>query len=448
MSRSADCRREESGVLKKVVEELHPLHRTLVSDGTDAALQIIASHFPAEGRFAVETYAPQTPAWTWTIPERYVVHDAYLETVDGTRIVDFRDQPLHLLSYSVPVDRVLTWEELEPHLYYSTKRPHAVPWEFKYYERDWGFCLPKVRYDSLPRDATYRAVIRSEFVTDPDQGLRVGCGVLHPQGGARPAFGEFLYCADICHPYQANDSISGVAVALEVARRLARAPLPEHSMSVRFLFCPETIGSIAYLSRHEDLIPGFRAGLYCEMCGHRESLLLQRTLHDNHLLDRVARRVLAASGAPFREARFLDGVVNDELVMSSPGVGIPAIALSRWPYEEYHTSDDNPSIVHDEMLRETADVVERIVRIFASSFSPRSVVKGPVFLSRYGLWVDWRKDRKLNLALDRIMARLDGGHSVFDIAEEADLDYWDVRGYITKFMAHGLVEALPLARCS
>lgn len=429
--------------LKPLVEELYPLHRTLVSDGTDTALSIIAAHFPKEGGFAVETYAPGAEAWTWRIPERYQVHEAYLETEDGRRILDFKDHPLHLVSYSKPIDRLLTWAELEPHLHYSAKRPDAIPWEFKYYERDWGFCLSKSRFDTLDRAIRYRAVIRSEFVSDPLQGLRVGCGLLQPTGGARPGFGEFLIVADVCHPFQANDSITGVAVAIELARRLAERPLPAHSMAVRFLFCPETVGSIAYLSRHEDLIPGFRGGLYCEMCGHRESLILQRTLQDDHLLDRVARSVLAAMGRPFREGPFARVVVNDEFVLSCPGVEVPAIGLSRWPYDEYHTSDDNLSIIQEDMLQETADAVERIVRIYASNFVPRSRVKGPIFLSRYGLWVDWRVNPPLNAAMDQILVRLSGRESVFDIAERTGLDYWDVRGYVMRFVSLDLVEVLP-----
>lgn len=432
--------------LKAIVEELYPLHRTLVSEGTDTALQIIASHFPKAGDFAIETYPPGAEAWTWRIPERYVVHEAYLETIEGRRILDFKDHPLHLVSYSKPIDRVLTWVELEPHLHYSTKRPHAIPWEFKYYERNWGFCLSKAQFDSLDRAAQYRAVIRSEFVGDPQQGLRIGCGVIAPQDGAAPGFGEFLIVADVCHPYQANDSITGVAVVVEVARRLAERPLPPHSMGIRFLFCPETIGSIAYLSRHESLIPEIRGGLYCEMCGHRESLILQRTLQNDHLLDRIARHVLTSTSKPFREGAFAQVVVNDEFVLGCPGVEIPTVSLSRWPYDQYHTSDDTPAIVHEEMLQETADVVERIVRVYASNFVPRSRVKGPIFLSRYGLWVDWRVDPKLNAAIDQIMARLDGRHSVFDIAEQAELDYWDARRYIERFIGCHLVDSGPVPR--
>jgi aminopeptidase-like protein len=69
--------------LKDVLAEIIPLHRTLASDGTDAALDIIGSYLPENACYNIETYEPLKPVWTWYVPERYVVRDAYLETEDG-----------------------------------------------------------------------------------------------------------------------------------------------------------------------------------------------------------------------------------------------------------------------------------------------------------------------------------------------------------------------------
>ena len=153
------------------------------------------------------------------------MHEAYLETEDGQRIVDFKDNPLHLVSYSLPIDQLLTWDELTPHLYYNEERPHTIPWKFKYYDRDWGFCLPKNLFDTLSHDKKYHAVINSEFSTDPEPGFKVATALLHPHGGGNAAAGEMFIMAHTCHPNQANDDAAGVVTALEVARRLAANPL-------------------------------------------------------------------------------------------------------------------------------------------------------------------------------------------------------------------------------
>jgi aminopeptidase-like protein len=299
-------------------------------------------------------------------------------------------------------------------------------------------------FNELPRDRKYRAVIRSEFLTDPSQGLKVATALLHPLGGPKPAAGEMFIMAHICHPNQANDDAAGVVTALEVARRLAANPLPAGSMSVRFWFGPETIGTIAYLAHHEDLIPCFRGGIFLEMTGNDNSIALQHTRQNSHMLDRVGQYVLKERAEEFREGAFADVIANDERVLNGPGVNVPCLSISRYPYPEYHTSDDNLGIMHEDKLQEAADVAEEIIRIYASNYVPRRNFRGPVFLSGNGLWVDWRTNWSLNRAIEKMTMRFEGWQSIFDIAEELGLDYWEAREYIEKFHARGLIDALPV----
>jgi aminopeptidase-like protein len=184
--------------------------------------------------------------------------------------------------------------------------------------------------------------------------------------------------------------------------------------------------------------------LFLDSTGSVDSLALQRTRQDNHLLDRVARSVLQKRGKEFREGEFAQVAPNDERIINGPGVGVPAISLSRFPYPEYHTSDDNLDIIHEDQLLDAVDAAEEIIRIYASNYIPRRTFRGPVFLSGHGLWVDWRENWDLNRAIEKIMMKFEGKHTVFDIAEEVGLDYWMVREYVEKFRAKGLVRALPL----
>jgi aminopeptidase-like protein len=427
--------------LLDLVRELYPLHRTLVSDGTDEALERVRGHLGQSIRYDIERFAPGERAWTWRVPKRWVVHEAYIEIEGGERVVDFAQNPLHLVSYSDSVDTTLTWEELAPHLHVSDARPHAIPWEFRYYEPGWGFCLSADRRDALPREATYRTMIRAEQRDGPQDGLAVGVATVGPTDGD-----QFLICAHICHPMQANDDLAGVASAVEVMRRLAADPLPDHALGVRLLLCPETIGSVCYLSHHEDLIERLSGAVFCEMTGNDMGLALQRSLQDDHVLDRIARAALASRCESVREGAFREVVGNDEMVINGPGVDVPCVSISRWPYPEYHTSDDSPDILAEERLCEAADVIEEIVRTYATNYVPRRTFRGPVFLSGHDLWVDWRVNPALNHALDKIMLRLEGDRTVYDIAEELGLDYRDVLDYIERFRSHGLVEALPTPR--
>ncbi|MEW6715903.1 MAG: DUF4910 domain-containing protein [Chloroflexota bacterium] len=431
-------------MLKDILSQIYPLHRTLASDGTDQALDIICQHMPKKANFHIETYEPGTQVWTWRVPERYMVKDAYLETEDGERLLDFKNNPLHIVSYSLPIDCMLTWDELEPHLHYNEKYPEAIPWEFKYYERDWGFCLSKSQFDKLPRGIHYRAVIRSEFVSDLGKGgFKIGVGVLNPKDDTDQKRDEMVIAAHICHPMQANDDVAGVVTAIEVASRLAQNPLPPDSLGIRFLFVPETIGTITYLAHHEELIPQLKGGIFIEMTGNLGPIAWHHTRQHNHLLDRVTQYTLRNTECTERE--FAAFPQNDEYVINGPGVNVSCISINRWPYEGYHTSDDNPSIIHEDMLRGAADLIEEIVRIYATNYIPKRTFRGPAFLSGHGLWVDWRENWELNRAIDKIMMCFEGQDSVFDIAERLGLDYWETREYIEKFHLKGLVikESIP-----
>jgi aminopeptidase-like protein len=429
--------------LKSLLGEILTLHRTLASDDMEKTYQILGSYLPDAANYAVEIYAPGEQVWTWRVPEKYIVHEAYLET-SHQRVIDFQNNPLHIISYSLPVDLTLNWDELQPHLRYNEKRPGAIPWEFKFYERDWGFCLSKDQFDELPRGEKYRAVIRSEFEIDPARGgFRVASALVHPAGGENPRAGEFIVMSHTCHPNQANDNTSGVVVEMELARRFAENPLPAGSMSLRFWFGPETIGTVAYLAHHEDLIPNLRGGMFIDSVGNDNTLAFQHTRQHDHLLDRVAHYVMQKRFEEFRQAEFPQLAPNDERVINGPGVNVPCMALTRFPYPEYHTSDDNLDIIHEDLLIEAADVAEEIIRIYASNYIPKRTFRGPVFLSGNGLWVDWRENWALNRAIEKIMMSFEGKDSIFDIAEQVNIDYWTVREYVEKFRAQGFV--IPLA---
>jgi len=432
--------------LKDVLAEFFPLHRTLASEGMDKTLDIIGSYLPENANYCIETFPPLSSAWTWYVPERYEVKKAFLETEDGEKVVDFQDNHLHLVSYSLPIDKLLTWEELEPHLFYNSDLPHTIPWKFKYYERDWGFCLSKHQFDQLPRNKRYHAVIESEFDSDPKKGFKVATAVIHPKGGPNPDAGELFIMAHTCHPNQANDDAAGVVTAIEIARRLCMNPLPTGSMSVRFWFGPETIGTITYLANHEDLIPDIRAGIFIEMTGNDNTLALQRSRQNDSLIDKIGHHVLTKNNCTFREGAFAEIIANDERVLNGPGINIPTISLTRYPYPAYHTSDDDLSIIQEPKLVESARLIEEIVRIYATNYFPVRKFRGPVFLSGYGLYVDWQDDWELNRNIEKIMMRFEGAQSVFDIVDELNLDYWDARKYIEKFRMNDLIEIIPIPK--
>jgi aminopeptidase-like protein len=190
------------------------------------------------------------------------------------------------------------------------------------------------------------------------------------------------------------------------------------------------------------MIPRLKGGIFIEMTGNDSPIAWHHSRQHDHLLDRITNYVV--SDYKHEERDFAAHPANDERVINGPGVNVPCISINRWPYDEYHTSDDNIDIIQEEQLQGAADIIERIIRIYASNYIPKRTFRGPVFLSGHGLWVDWRDNWALNRAIEKIMMCFEGNHTIFDIATEVNLDYWVVREYVEKFRAKGFIDAHPI----
>lgn len=427
----------DTAMMMELMTRLWPLHRTLVSDDMDRTLDIIGEYLPPQGEYRIHRYPSGQKVWTWTVPEKFVVEEAYLEllTEQGPRrVADFADNPLHLVSYSPRFEGELSFAELEPHLHTNPARPHALPWVFKYYARDWGFCLSHDEFMALPRDGRYRAVVRTRF----DAG-HLGVGEYTLEGSSGEYF--LIVCAT-CHPMQVNDSISGVVTAVDLVRR--RAGLEAGYYGIKVLFLPETVGSVAFLANNEHLIDRFPFAVFTEFVGNDHRLRLQRSRQDDHLIDRVARFVLKSrTGGDFVEGGYCHTIItNDEKVTNAPGVNIPTIALNRWPddgWELYHTSDDNPAAMVPEKLAEVSALYDDILDIMEAIRYPRRTFRGPLFLSGVDFGFDWLANRTIKRGVQDIMQNLEGDLSTFDLAEMLGMDFDMVRRAVAAMERQGFV---------
>ena len=409
--------------MMQLIDELWRYERNIVSDGYDQALTRLAQETP----MTIHKYPTGEPCWTWKIPEKWNWKEAYLETLNGTRIIDAKDNPLHIMSYSLPYEGVVQREELLSHLHTHKSISDAIPFVFKYYERDWGLCLPKVVKDTLSETA-YNVVIRTSF--EPGE-LKVGEVIIKGESNH-----TFILAAHLCHPYMVNDDLTGVVVGLEAMKQLMTRPKPYYTY--RFLILPETIGSVAYLSHHEELIPSMRAGLFLEMLGNDQPLILQHSFTKDSQCDKTLSSALRSIDEKALEGDYRCVIDNDERQFNSPGVRVPMVSLSRvypdkssekWPFLGYHSSYDNPSTIHEQNLISAKDAVLQMILAWERNQYVVNNFKGEVFCSGYGIWIDHKINPEGHRKLFEIMERCDGEKTVADIADELSTSYevvWDV----------------------
>lgn len=432
-----------------LINDLWFLKRDIVSDDFDLALNRLREELAEYGlSMIIHEYPTGEQCWTWRVPEKWTCHQAYLETLDGRRLIDYADHPLHVVSYSLPFEGVVSREELLPHLHVHPRLPDAIPFVFKYYERDWGLCATQVLRDSLTDDA-YRVVIDASL--EPGT-LKVGEFILPGQSEQ-----SFVLVAHLCHPAMVNDDLTGVVVGLDVMRTLTRQllNLPTyqlHHYTYRLLILPETIGSVAYLSHNEHLIPNMVGGLFLEMLGNDSPHALQASFQPASQADRCLSTAFASLDSQGYQGAYRSIIDNDERQFNAPGVRVPMLSLSRVdapkstgrpPYPEYHSSHDNPAIISQQRLEASRDVVLSLIKAWEQNQYVVNNYKGEVFCSGAGIWIDYRLNPQGHRRLFEIMERCDGEHRVADIAFELNIPFRSVQEIVALLESKNLVWLSP-----
>jgi len=409
--------------------EIYPFCRSITGDGVRQTLREVATHIALD----VHEVPTGTPVLDWTIPREWNIRDAYIKNERGEKIVDFRRSNLHVMSYSVPVKRRISLNELKRHLYTLPDQPDLIPYRTSYYAENWGFCMPHRQFETL-RDETYEVLIDTSLT---DGHLTYG-EYLH-KGETED---EFLLSAHVCHPSLANDNCSGIALLAHLAKRISRM---RTRYSYRFLFAPGTIGAITWLARNEDRVQRIKHGLVVSMVGDGGGPTYKKSRRGNADIDRAMIHSLHhASSWPAILDFFPYGY--DERQFCSPGFNLPVGLFQRSKFgaiPQYHTSADNLEFIRPEHLSESYRLIAEAIGVIESDEVYRNMLpKGEPQLGRRGLYgaIGGDKDAAAaNMAMLWILNLSDGTHSLLDIAERADLPFGVIHRTAQLLQEHALL---------
>ncbi len=392
-----------------LVKRLFPINRSITGKGFRKSLRIIREFLP---KLQIKSIKSGEKCFDWTVPLEWDVEEAYIEEYpSGKKIVDFRKNNLHLVSYSVAVDKVLTFEELDKHLYYREDLPDAIPYVTSYYHPNWGFCLTYNQYKSLDRSKKYRVVIRSKHF----QG-ELNYGELIIPGESEK---EIFFSTYLCHPSMANNELSGPVLATFLARYVKQKS--DRRYTYRFIFIPETIGSICYLSKHlEELKKKVVAGFVLTCVGDEGKFSYLSSRYGNTLADKVVLNLLDYEIGEYNRYSFLERG-SDERQYCSPGVDLPVclVMKSRFgTYKEYHTSLDNLDFVTPKGLQESYDFYTKLIEVLENNYTYKVTVLCEPQMGRRGLYhqISHRGRSEFVKTLMDFLAYADGRNDLVDIA--------------------------------
>jgi len=125
-------------LLYELCKTLYPIPRSITGNGVRKSLKIIQEIIP---ELKINEVPSGTKVFDWKIPLEWNIEDAFIIDPDGNKIVSFKDNNLHVVGYSIPIDKHLSLEELEPHLFSLPNQPDAIPYITSYYKEFWGFCI-------------------------------------------------------------------------------------------------------------------------------------------------------------------------------------------------------------------------------------------------------------------------------------------------------------------
>ena len=426
-------RPDESGMaMHLLLRRLFPICRSITGPGVRETLAVLQEYIP----LTIHEIPTGTPAFDWEVPKEWRVRAAYIDGPDGMRIVDFANNNLHLVGYSIPVNSTMSLAELQPHLHSLPELPDAIPYVTSYYHENWGFCLSHNTRKAL-KEGQYRVVVDTELMPGS-----LTYGELIIPGSINA---EILISTYVCHPSLANNELSGPVVATTLAAWLLEKP---RKFSYRIIFIPETIGALVYISRNLiELKRKTVAGFNVTCIGDDRVYSFLPSRKGDTLADRAALCVLREEHPDFISYSYLDRG-SDERQYCSPGVDLPVVSVMRSKYREYpeyHTSLDNCELVTPAGLAGGYSVLKKCMELLERNETYETTCLGEPQLGKRGLYPSLGtrdSSRAVRLLLD-IYAYSDGTNDLISLKEILGVKLAELYESIDALKRAGLLKKPP-----
>ena len=392
----------------ELMKILFPLNRSLSGSGNTKTLDILKD-FNKE--LEIKSFKSQKKVFDWQVPLEWEAKDAYIQHESGKKFACLKDHTLHLASYSKAVDLNIKKKDLLKKILSRPDYPDAIPYVTLYYKDDWAFCMSENQKKKMP-DGNYRVFIKATKKIG-----KVPYGEVLIEGKKKK---EIIFSTNICHPSMANNELSGPTVLSYLIRYIK--DFKNRKFSYRFLFLPETIGSIAYIEKnYKKLVKNTLAGFVVSCVGDEGPFSLIRSPNIENFAEEILEGLLV--GKKKKIYSFLDRG-SDERQFCSPLIDLPFCGFSRskyGTYKQYHTSKDDLNFVSNRGLEQSYNFLKQIFDCFEIGLFPISLVKCEPNLSKRGLYPSigtsnnrFNKDSLLRL---NIMAYSNGKNNIFKLAK-------------------------------
>ncbi len=404
----------------KLGKKVFPICRSITGKGTVETLKEFKKFYK---NLNIRKIKSGSKVFDWKVPPEWNIEDAFVIDKNNQKIIDFKKNNLHIVNYSVPLKKKLNTVELLKNLYTNIFRPNAIPYVTSYYKKNWGFCVTEKFKQEIKKkykkDDIFKVVINSSLNSNGN----LAYGEIFIPGKSKK---EILISSYVCHPSMANNELSGPMISLLIADYFKKI---KNRYSLRIILIPETIGSIAYISKNlKKLKKNFLAGYNLSCVGDDRNYSYIPSKYKNALCDRVIYKICKKLKINFKEYSFLERG-SDERQYNSPGIDLPVGCVMRTKFgefPEYHTSDDNFDLVTKKGLRDSLKLILECISYLMESKFPVSTTKCEPFLSKRNLYptIGNRQNNFTdNQELSHFLQYADGQNNLEDISKLINLSY-------------------------
>jgi aminopeptidase-like protein len=424
----------DSKKITTLINKLYPICRSITGKGFTDSLKILQENMEIK----LSKFKTGSKVLDWTIPKEWNIKDAYVVDPDGKKIIDFKKHNLHVVNYSIPVNKIISLNELKKKLFTLPKQPNAIPYITSYYKKDWGFCIEYNKFKKLKK-GNYKVFIDSSL----KNGNLIYSDSIIPGKSKK----QILLSTYLCHPQMANHELGG-PIVLSLLYKILKKTGP-HKYTYRFLVCPENIGSAAFLHKNKSKLKNIKAGYIINCVGKGDEVTYKKSRISNSLSDKAAINVIKNFGKNFIIEDFYPWG-SDERQFCSPGFNLPIGLIMRKRFDkfkEYHTSLDNKKFVSSKTLIETINIYHQVLMTIENDFTPLAkVIYGTPQLSKskiplYRTKMNWKlkgMDKRTKSML-QILNLADGKRNLLDIANDKGFKLIDHIDLIKDLLESGYI---------
>ena len=428
-----------------IVKKLYPFDYSVAGNGNDQAIKVFKKYL----NFKIQNFPSSKTLNGWKIPSAQRVLKAEI-IHKNKKIFDGLDSPFNVISQCKNFQGKIKGVDLLNRLFTSKECPNGIPYNwtglYRPNQNSWGFCVKKNFLKKIKKSENYFVNIK---VNEENTPMRVLDYEI--KGRSKKTI---IINAHNCHKFQANDDISGCAVAINLFQDLQKRK--NLNLSYRLIIAPELFGPMFWLKKIKDK-KNFIGAILMKAVGNDSHLKLQKTSHANTFLDKAAKYSLSSFKDKYEVGSFRAVYGNDETVFEAPGNNIPSITFTRFPFKQYHTNLDKPDILSNEKLEMSYKVLKKTIDIIENNYFLKNTHKGLICLSnkKYDLYknafapgVDNSKytnnQRDWNLLMNCLPMEIEKNSTILDFSNKYRLDFFDLLTYLKEWKNKKLIKFVKI----